>query len=76
METNKEKRVVQIEIDNSVKKVTITGEDENQQVVMRQELIEDELEQANGGRLQRYYEDETMHHDIPTLSLRFGGGFP
>ena len=36
METNKEKRVVQIEIDNNVKKVTITGEDDNQQVVMRQ----------------------------------------
>lgn len=49
METNKEKRVVQIEIDNNVKKVTITGEDDNQQVVMRQELVENELEQATGG---------------------------
>ena len=76
MENKKVKRVVQFEIDDDVKKLTIEGVDKDQQVVMREELGEDELEQANGGRLQRYYEDETMHHDIPTLRLRFGGGFP
>ena len=51
METNKEKRVVQIEIDNSVKKVTITGEDENQQVVMREDISDEELENVAGGGL-------------------------
>ena len=48
MESNKEKRVVQIEIGDNVKKVTITGEDKDLKVVMRQELSEDELEQATG----------------------------
>ncbi len=49
MEENKEKRVVQIEIGDDVKKVTITGEDKDQKVVMKQEINEDELELATGG---------------------------
>ncbi len=43
------KRVVSFEIDDNVKKVTITGEDGNQQVVMRQELNEDDLDSVTGG---------------------------
>ena len=48
-EVNNDKRVLQVEIDNNVKKVAITGVDADDKVVMRQELIEDELEQATGG---------------------------
>ena len=48
MATN-EKRVLSFEIDDDVKKVTITGEDKDQQVVMRQELSEDDLDAVAGG---------------------------
>ena len=65
MESNKSKRVVQFEIGDNVKKLTIMGENKDQQVVMREVLGEDELEQVTGGRIQRYYEDESMHHDGP-----------
>ena len=49
MEGQKEKRVLSIELDNDVKKVSITGIDSDEKVVMRQELDEDDLEQATGG---------------------------
>jgi hypothetical protein len=49
MEEQKEKRVLSIELDNDVKKVSITGTNGEEQVVMRQELNEDDLEQATGG---------------------------
>ena len=49
MENKKEKRVVQIEIDDNVKKLTITGEDKDQQVVMKEELDDDNLNQVAGG---------------------------
>ena len=49
MENQKEKRVVQIEIDDSVKKLTIMGEDKDQQVVMKEELDDDNLNQVAGG---------------------------
>ncbi|MGX8683430.1 MAG: hypothetical protein ACSW77_06415 [Bacteroidales bacterium] len=49
MENKKEKRVVQIEIDDNVKKLTITGEDKDQQVVMKEELDDDKLDQVAGG---------------------------
>ena len=65
MESNKSKRVVQFEIGDNVKKLTIMGENKDQQVVMREVLGENELEQVTGGRIQRYYEDESMHHDGP-----------
>ncbi|MBO7418412.1 MAG: hypothetical protein J6U14_05710 [Bacteroidaceae bacterium] len=45
----KEKRVVQIEIDDKVRKLTIEGSDKDQNVVMREELSEDELDQVAGG---------------------------
>lgn len=50
MSTN-EKRVVNIEIDDNVKRVTIEGVDNNQQVVMRQELSGDELDSVVGGMI-------------------------
>ncbi len=46
---NKEKRVVQIEIDDEVKKLTIEGSDKDQNVVMREELSEDDLDNVTGG---------------------------
>ena len=49
MEKNNEKRVLRVELDNDVKKVSITGKNGEEKVVMRQELDEDDLEQATGG---------------------------
>ena len=48
-EQNNNKRVLNIELDNDVKKVSITGTDSDEKVVMRQELSEDELDMATGG---------------------------
>lgn len=49
MEEKKEKRVLSIELDDDVKKVSITGLGDDENVVMKQELDEDELDQATGG---------------------------
>ena len=49
MEEKKDKRVLSIELDENVKKVSITGLGDDNQVVMAQELDEDELDQATGG---------------------------
>jgi len=49
MEEKKDKRVLRIELDNDVKKVSITCMGSDEKVVMRQELNEDDLEQATGG---------------------------
>jgi hypothetical protein len=46
---DKNKRVVQIEIDDEVKKLTVEGVDKDAQVVMRQELSDDELDNVAGG---------------------------
>ena len=45
----KEKRVVQIEIDDQVRKLTIEGVDKDAQVVMREELSDEELDGVAGG---------------------------
>ena len=49
MEEQKDKRVLNIELNNDVKKVSITGIGSDEKVVMRQELSEEDLEQATGG---------------------------
>ena len=49
MEEKKQKRVLTIELDENVKKVSITGLGDDETVVMKQELDEDELDQATGG---------------------------
>ena len=49
MEKKKDKRVLSIELDDDVKKVSITGLGDENQVVMAQELDEEELDQATGG---------------------------
>ena len=49
MEEKKQKQVLSIELDDDVKKVSITGLGDDKTVVMKQELNEDDLEQATGG---------------------------
>ena len=49
MAEKKEKRVLTIELDENVKKVSITGLGDDETVVMKQELSEEELDQATGG---------------------------
>ena len=49
MDEMKEKRVISIELDDDVKKVSITGLGDDETVVMQQELDEEELDQATGG---------------------------
>ena len=49
MEEKKQKRVLTIELDDDVKKVSITGLGDDETVVMKQELTEEELDQATGG---------------------------
>ncbi len=49
-EENNDKRVLQVELDNNVKKVSITGLDADEKVVLRQDLDEDDLNQIDGGR--------------------------
>ena len=50
MDEKKDKRVLSIELEDDVKKVSITGMGDDETVVMKQELDEDELDQATGGR--------------------------
>jgi hypothetical protein len=45
----KAKRMVHIAIGDDVRKVTVTAEDKDQQVVMRKELSEDDLDSVAGG---------------------------
>jgi len=49
MEEKKEKRVLNIELNNDEKEVSITANDADEQVVMKKELSEDDLNQATGG---------------------------
>ena len=49
MEEKKEKRVLKVELDDDVKKVSITGLGDDDKVVMMQELNEEDLDEATGG---------------------------
>lgn len=49
MESRKEKRIVQIEIDDDVKKLTIESVDKDQQVVLHEDISDEELENVAGG---------------------------
>ena len=44
METNKNKKVLNILLDDDVRKLTIEGKNSNQEVVMREELCDDDLD--------------------------------
>ena len=66
----KDKRVLHVALGDDVKKVSITGLDGDEKVVMRQELDEDELDLATGGggpktmpRMPRF--DDRIPHDKP-----------
>ena len=48
-EQNNNKRVLSIELENDVKKVSITGKNGDEKVVMRQELSEEDLDIVAGG---------------------------
>ena len=48
-EQKKDKRVLNIELDENVKKVSITGFGDDETVVMKQELDVEDLKQATGG---------------------------
>ena len=48
-EQQNNKRVLSIELDDVVKRVSITGMGSDEKVVMKQELDEAELDQATGG---------------------------
>ena len=64
MEEKKEKRVLRIELDDDVKKVSITGKNGDEQVVMSQELDEDDLDQVAGGV--PFY--SPLHNNKPSCS--------
>ena len=51
MADEKKKRIVSFMIDEDVRKVTITGENGDNQVVMREELTDEELNMATGGKI-------------------------
>lgn len=77
MEENKDKRVLRVELDNEVKKVSITGKNSDEKVVMRQELSEDDLEQATGGYPGDVIEDtffnciRNISNNVPDERIRF-----
>jgi hypothetical protein len=48
-EENKDKRLLQVELDNNVKKLSITGMDADEKVILKQELNEDEIDQISAG---------------------------
>ena len=54
-EQKNNKRVLSIELSDEVKKVSITGKDGDEKVVMRQELSEDDLDVVSGGDCQDYH---------------------
>ena len=70
MEDNKEKRVLNIEISNDVKKVSITGKNSDEKVVMRQELDEDDLDVVTGGS--KSVKDLHFHMEINENQIREG----
>ena len=49
MEEQKDKRVLRIALNDDVKKVSITGLGDDETIVMKQELTEEELNKATGG---------------------------
>jgi len=54
-EENKDKRLLQVELDNNVKKLSITGMDADEKVILKQELNEDEIDQISAGSYPNYY---------------------
>ena len=66
LDEKKDKRVLSIELEDDVKKVSITGLGDDNQVVMAQELDEDELDLATGGTCTS---KGSCMHDCPFVLL-------
>ena len=64
MEEKKEKRVLTVELDDDVKKVSITGLGDDDKVVMMQELSEEDLDEATGGTPPAPPSCRVFHHCI------------
>ena len=73
MEEKKEKRVLSIELDDDVKKVSITGLGDDDKVVMMQELSEEELDQATGGTTPAPPSCRVFHHCVNLTAPREPG---
>jgi len=71
MEKDNEKRVLRVELDDDVKKVSITAKDGDEKVIMRQELSEDELDNVAGG-----VDLPTPQPSIGHTSVWFPPGWP
>ena len=73
MEAKKEKRVLRVELNDNVKKVSITGLGNDDQVVMKQELSEEDLDQATGGTAPPQPSCRVFHHCINLTAPREPG---
>ena len=73
MEEKKQKRVLTIELDDDVKKVSITGLGDDETVVMKQELSEEELDEATGGTVPAPPDCRVFHHCINLTAPREPG---
>ena len=69
MEEKKDKRVLSIELDDNVKKVSITGMGDDETVVMKQELNEEELDEATGGSSASLGSNPTSYTSGPRCPL-------
>ena len=70
MEEKKEKRVLNNEFDENVKKVSITGLGDDNQGVMAHELNDDELDQAIGGTCNPVNDDEDIIIDTTPYRVK------
>jgi hypothetical protein len=73
MEEKKEKRVLKVELEDEVKKVSITGLGEDDKVVMMQELSEDDLDEATGGTVPVPPSCRVFHHCVNLAAPREPG---
>ena len=73
MEEKNEKRVLRVELNDNVKKVSITGLGHDDQVVMKQELSEEDLDQATGGTAPAPPSCRVFHHCINLTAPREPG---
>ena len=73
MEEKKEKRVLKVELDDDVKKVSITGLGDDDKVVMMQELSEEELDEVTGGTTPPPPSCRVFHHCVNLTAPREPG---
>ena len=73
MEEKNEKRVLKVELDDEVKKVSVTGLGDDDQVVMMQELSVDDLDEATGGTPPGPPSCNEFHHCINLTAPREPG---